>query len=76
MCKDHLVANKAALEEDEVWDLLRCIGFKPCACPEFSLHADSDHDMWCFGNREGTLETDQEADEVEEEDDDKGDDAI
>lgn len=76
LCKDHLVANKDALEEDEVWHLLRCIGFKPCACPEFILYADSDYDKWCFGNREGTSETNQEADEVKAEDDDDGDDAI
>lgn len=67
LCKDHLVANKDALEEDGTWDLLRCIGFKPCACPEFSLHGGPDNDTWCFGNREGTAETDQEPEEFEEE---------
>ena len=74
MCKDHLVVNKDALQGTEAWNLLRFIGFKPCACPEFGLFETAYEDTWCFGNREGTIDTDGGWDDVEEEEDDDGND--
>lgn len=58
------------LERNEAWALLRFVGFNPCRCPEFS-HDETLDDKWCFGNRDGTMETDQEWDENIEEDDDE-----
>lgn len=68
LCKDHIVVNKDRLGETEIWKLLTCIGFKPCTCPEFSLYEVDYDDQWCFGNREGSIETARGWDEGEEKD--------
>ena len=68
-CKDHLVMNKNTLERNEAWALLRFIGFNPCNGPEFS-HDEASEEKWCFGNRDGTADTDRGWDEDEEDDDD------
>ena len=68
-CKDHLVMNKDTLQSNEVWALLRFIGFNPCNCPEFS-HDEASEEKWCFGNRDGTIDTDRGWDEDEENVDD------
>lgn len=77
-CGDHLIANKSTLGETEVWAWLLFIGFKPCACPEFS-HAENLDETWCYGNRIGNLETETglndklEEGEVEEEEEEEED---
>ena len=74
-CKDHLVVNR--LKTLEVLQLLRVIGLKECVCPEFNRHAAAPGDFvqkWCFGNREGSTETDRGWDDVEEEYDEADDD--
>ncbi len=68
-CQDHLVVNTEKLKETAVWELLKVIGFKACSCPEFSLYEER-YDVWCFGNRDGTLETARGAD-LEWEDEEK-----
>ena len=78
MCRDHLVANKSALEAEEkeeggggLWALLTCIGFSPCECAEYS-HRNASDRQWCFGNREGTAHTDRGWGDKFEEDEDDG----
>ena len=67
-CKDHLVANMRTLGRDEVWALLRFIGFNPCKCPEF-IHDETSDEKWCFGNREGTRSTYKESWDADESED-------
>lgn len=59
--------NKNTLQINEVWTLLRFIGFNPCNCPEFS-HDEAPDEKWCFGNRGGTADTARGWDEGGKED--------
>ena len=67
--KDRLVMNDR-LERNKAWALSRFVGVNLCRCPEFSNDEIFD-DRWCFGNRDGTMETEQKWGEKIEEDEDE-----
>lgn len=72
-CIHHLVANVRKLGRDEVWTLLRFVGFDPCEYLEF-IHYETLDEEWRFGDREGTRSTCKEswdADESEDEGDEQ-----